>query len=194
MKVVFLDRDGVINQDSPDYIKSWSEFHFIPKSLDALAALTRHGFSIVLITNQSIIGRGMATRRTLDEIHDNMTRAVAAHGGKIHAIFFCPHTPDDNCSCRKPRPGLILQAQKEFSVNLSDCAMIGDSEKDIQTARNAGCGLAILVRTGNGNQALQTLEQKASQPDYVATDLLDAATWLIGREGSPLLVAGDINV
>ena len=107
---VFLDRDGVVNQDSPDYIKSPEEFHFIPQSPEAVALLNRHGFQVILITNQSLIGRGMAPVSTLEAIFDKMKAGVAAAGGEILDIFYCPHTPDGGCDCRKPKPGLIEQA------------------------------------------------------------------------------------
>ena len=107
--VIFLDRDGVINRDSPDYIKSWEAFEFIPGSLEALATLTGAGYHLMVVTNQSIIGRGMVSPVVLEEIFRRMRRAVEAAGGKIHDIFFCPHHPDDHCDCRKPEPGMIFQ-------------------------------------------------------------------------------------
>ncbi len=183
MKFVLLDRDGVINEDSPDYIKNWSEFHFIPGSLDALAVLHSHGYQVVIITNQSIIGRNMVDPSTLAETHRNLIQAVEADGGKIRDIFFCPHTPDDGCKCRKPAPGLILNAQKKFGFDLAETAMIGDSEKDMLAARNAGCGRAVLVSTGNGNKAREALDRKGKTPDHIAANLKGAVEWLVAQDG-----------
>jgi len=181
-KVVFLDRDGVINRDSPDYIKSWSEFEFLPGSLDALKRLTQKGYAIILITNQSAVNRGMISRSDLNSIHENMRSAVSAHGGKIIDIFFCPHTPDERCSCRKPQPGLIHQAQSRYALDIKKACMVGDSVKDIECAQASGCGSKILVRTGNGAEAENILILKNISPDYVAADLDDAANWIITHD------------
>jgi len=178
--VVFLDRDGVINRDSPAYIKTWDEFEFLPGSLEAMALLTRNGFTLIVITNQSIIGRGMADMRTLSHTHRQMSETVAANGGRIRDIFFCPHHPEDGCDCRKPAPGLIFKARDTYNIDLANAVMVGDSAKDIECARNAGCGASVLVKTGNGLSAMETLAEKGIGPDYQAADLLDAARWILG--------------
>ena len=116
-KVVFLDRDGVINRDSPDYIKSWAEFEFLPKSIEAIKDLTIHGFAIIIITNQSVINRKMVSTEELVYIHNRMRQTLLSSGGLIKDIFYCPHTPEDECSCRKPKPGLIDQAQKKYNID-----------------------------------------------------------------------------
>lgn len=184
MKVVFLDRDGVINRDSPDYIKGWSEFEFLPRSLDAIEQLTRNGYAVIIITNQSAVNRKMISRRDLDFIHRMLQSAVTAGGGRIVDIFFCPHTPEENCDCRKPKPGLILIAMEKYDIDLKTGFMIGDSAKDIECARNAGCGHAVLVKTGNGVMAEKQLAEKNIRPDYVAANLYDAATWIIKHDRS----------
>jgi len=178
-KTVFLDRDGVINKDSKAYIKNWSEFTFLPKSLLAIKKLTRHHFHSYLITNQSIINRKMVPLKTLDKIHANMMAEVRSAGGRIDDIFFCPHVPEDQCHCRKPKPGLILSAQRKYRIDLSRASMIGDSAKDIECAKQSGCGFALLVKTGNYTEAAQILSDKGIVPDYVARDLYDAANWII---------------
>ena len=180
-KVVFLDRDGVINRDSPEYIKTWEEFEFLPGSLEALAMLDRNGFRVIVITNQSIIGRGMADLETLSRTHRQMVKAVAANGGRIYDIFFCPHRPEDGCDCRKPAPGLIFKARDIHDIDLSRTIMVGDSAKDIECARNAGCGTNILVKTGNGLSAFRTLSERGVRPDHQAFDLKDAAHWILSR-------------
>ena len=178
-KVVFLDRDGVINLDSSDYITSWSEFKFIPRSIEAIKALTFKGFNVIVITNQSVINRNMVSGKGLEHIHASMKNEVKSKGGLIKDIFFCPHIPEDNCDCRKPKPGLIFQAQKAYSIDLKDAVMVGDSAKDIECARNAGCGKAVLVKTGNGAKAEKTLSEKKIYPDHIAQDLYEAVQWIV---------------
>lgn len=180
-KVVFLDRDGVINRDSPDYIKSWSEFEFLPGALKALKHLALNRFPIIIITNQSVIHRKMVSKKELDFIHDMMKKAVRSSGGEIKDIFHCPHIPEDRCDCRKPNPGLIYKAQKRYQIDLGMSIMVGDSAKDIECARNAGCGTAILVKTGNGVMAEKILKEKMIYPDVVVPGLLEAVNWIVAR-------------
>jgi len=175
---IFLDRDGVINVDSPDYIKCAGEFHFIPGSAEAIALLNERGFDVIIITNQSGVGRKIFTHQALAEIFDKMKKRVAHEGGGIKDIFFCPHTPEDGCSCRKPLPGLILQAIKKYGIDPLRSCMVGDSVKDIESARNAGCGYALLVRTGNGKSAEAMFKEIHSKPDCTANDLMEAAHWI----------------
>ncbi len=179
MKVVFIDRDGVINKDRRDYVKSWSEFRPIPGSIEALRLLRLYGYSIIVITNQSAINRKMVDRAELQEIHNNMVTMIKAQGGDIEEIYCCPHVPEENCACRKPKPGLIYRAQSDYGLELSEICMIGDSLKDIECARRAGCGKAVLVRTGHGIEAERLCEEKGIVPDYVADDLMAAAKWLL---------------
>ena len=173
-KVIFLDRDGVINHDSPDYIKNWDEFEFLPGSLEALRLLSEAGYQLILITNQSIIHRGMVPLRVLEHTHAQLKKTVAAAGGKIADIFFCPHRPDENCACRKPKPGMIQQACRRYGIDPIDTVMIGDSAKDILCGHHAGCGTTILVHTGNGIAAEKELAAQI-HPSFVAADLLAAA-------------------
>ena len=181
---VFLDRDGVINRDSTDYIKRWEDFSFLPRSIDAIALLAGHGLGIMIITNQSIIGRGWVPPSGLEDIHRRMVSAIEAKGGRIDAIYFCPHHPDDGCDCRKPEPGLILKAGTEHGLDLARSVMVGDSAKDIECARRAGCGAAVLVKTGNYDAAIEILADRDISPDFVADDLLDAAAWILKRSAS----------
>ena len=177
-KVVFLDRDGVINRDSPDYIKSWSEFEFLPGSLEAIRQLTSNGFAIIIITNQSAINRSLISKKNLEQIHRMMDKNIRTHGGRIDDIFYCPHVPADNCDCRKPKPGMIYSAREAYQINLARSILIGDSARDIACARNAGCGQAILVRTGKGIEAEKGLSQQGISADYIADDLYGAVGWI----------------
>lgn len=181
-KVIFIDRDGVINRDSPDYIKSWEEFEFLPGSLEALAALTQAGHALILITNQSIIGRGMVPLTVLEDMLRRMRSAVEDAGGRIFDVFFCPHRPDEGCDCRKPEPGLIFQAKERHGIDLTRTVMIGDNAKDILCGCNAGCGATILVRTGSGLKAAKTLADRRIEPTAVVDDL-NAAAQLILADG-----------
>ena len=178
-KIIFLDRDGVINRDSPDYIKSWDEFEFLPGSLDALRLLKSGGFSTILITNQSAIARKMLTGEELENMHRLMKAKISSAGGKITDIFYCPHMPGAGCACRKPKPGMIHMAQSKYQIMLEDAAMVGDSTKDILCARNADVGRTLLVRTGNGLSAETELADIGITPDFIAADLLAAVHWII---------------
>jgi len=178
-KVVFLDRDGVINCDSPNYIKNCDEFEFLPGSLEAIKNLTLNGFNIIVITNQSVINRKMVTLDELEKIFSKMKTDIATIKGKITDIFFCPHLPSDNCQCRKPKIGLIKMAEKKYKINLSNTVMVGDSAKDIECARNAGCGKTILVKTGNIVKAVEELAIKKISADLIVNDLNEASNWII---------------
>lgn len=180
-RVVFLDRDGVINRDSPDYIKSWQEFTFLPGSLTAIRDLTRAGYRLILITNQSAVNRGMIGLNQLLDMHSRMTAAVRGRGGNITDIFFCPHRPDQGCGCRKPKPGMIRNAQAKYGLDPAETVMVGDSAKDMRCAENAGCGGRVLVLTGNGAAARERLTRENRPPDFVAENLLHAAEWIINR-------------
>jgi D-glycero-D-manno-heptose 1,7-bisphosphate phosphatase len=183
-KVVFLDRDGTINHDSSDYIKGRSDFRIISGSIEAIRLLTLNGFTSIVITNQSAIARKFIAPAELDRIHTLMKSAIKSGGGKITDIFFCPHLPTDNCGCRKPAPGLIVQAQEKYNIDLGTAVMVGDSAKDIECARNAGCGKSVLVKTGKDNQAEHILKTKRITPDYTANNLYDAAKWILSSEKS----------
>jgi len=175
---VLLDRDGVINHDSDDYIKSADEWHPIAGSLEAIALLNKQGYKVVVITNQSGISRGYYDEAILAEIHNKMHRLTAEKGGLIDAIFYCPHGPDDGCDCRKPKPGLLNQFAKENKISLSDIYFIGDKLGDIQAANSAGAK-PMLVKTGKGQNIFN------KNPDIncpIFEDLYDAAKFIISEK------------
>ena len=153
MKLVILDRDGVINFDSEQFIKSPEEWKPIPGSLEAIARLTREGWRVVVATNQSGLARGLFEMATLNAIHAKMHKAVAAAGGRIEAVFFCPHSADMECDCRKPRTGLFVEIALRYANNLNDVPAIGDSLRDLQAAAAAGAQ-PILVKSGKGKKTL----------------------------------------
>lgn len=151
IKVIVLDRDGVINYDSPAFIKSSAEWLAIPGSLEAIAKLNTAKLKVAIASNQSGIAKGYFSLETLAAIHEKMQAELANVGGHIDNIHFCPHNPQDNCLCRKPKPGLLIQIAEHFAVNANEMLFIGDSIRDLQTAQAFGCK-AILVKTGNGEQ------------------------------------------
>jgi D-glycero-D-manno-heptose 1,7-bisphosphate phosphatase len=153
MKLVILDRDGVINQDSANFIKNTNEWIALPGSLEAIALLNQSGFRVALATNQSGVGRGLYDMATLNAIHDKMHKALAQVGGRIDALFYCPHTADDNCTCRKPKTGMIEDIARRFSVDLTEVFAVGDSLRDLVAFAEAGCK-PILVRSGKGEETL----------------------------------------
>ena len=149
MKLVILDRDGVINEESDAFIKSPEEWRPLTGSLEAIARLNHAGYQVVLATNQSGVGRGLFEVSTLNAIHDRMQRALGQIGGRIDAIFFCPHAEEANCNCRKPKAGLLEEIGRRFSVDLAGVPSIGDSLRDLQAAAAVGAA-PILVLTGKG--------------------------------------------
>lgn len=160
MKLIILDQAGVINQSSDTFIKSPDEWIPIPGSLEAVARLTHSGYRVIIATNQSGIGRGLIDMATYNAINDKMYKAVNQAGGRIDAIFFCPHSSTDKCSCRKPATGLFDEIMQRYGVNLSNVPAIGDSLKDLQAAVAAGA-IPILVLTGNGQTTRTEKEMPA---------------------------------
>lgn len=162
-KLIILDRDGVINQDSDQYVKSADEWIPIPGSAEAIARLCNSGYQVVVATNQSGLSRGYFSLADLEEMHDKMNRLITAAGGQLDGVFFCPHGPDDNCDCRKPLPGLIDQIEAKLNRSAKNSIMIGDSLRDLQAGQARGCR-AMLVLTGKGTKTLA----KGSGLDNVA--------------------------
>jgi len=168
MNLIILDRDGVINEDSDDYIKSPEEFIPIPGSLEAIARLNHAGYKVLIATNQSGIARGLFDMDTLNQIHDKLKNLLNAFGGRIDGIFFCPHGPEAQCHCRKPQPGLYEEIAQRLDTDLTDVPAVGDSLRDLQAAQQVGA-TPILVRTGKGERTLATAEGLEGIPVY--TDL-----------------------
>jgi histidinol-phosphate phosphatase family protein len=178
-KTVFLDRDGVINENRDnDYVKGWDEFRFLPKTKDAIKALTDANWDIIVVSNQAGIGRGVMSAQSVEEINARMVEEIEKDGGRIKAVYYCPHRPDANCDCRKPKPGMLLRAATEFGVDLLNSYLIGDSLSDIQAAAQVGCK-TILVKTGRGIDSLERREQWIVDPDYVVLNLLEATNLVL---------------
>jgi D-glycero-D-manno-heptose 1,7-bisphosphate phosphatase len=158
-KIVVLDRDGVINHDSKDYIKSVREVLPIQGSINAMAELYRAGYAIYVATNQSGIGRGLFSLEDLDAIHAMLIKLVEEKGGAIAGIYYCPHRPEDHCDCRKPKPGLLKQIERHLGHSLSGVPIIGDSVRDLEAGRACSC-IPILVKTGIGMRTLNELKRE----------------------------------
>jgi D-glycero-D-manno-heptose 1,7-bisphosphate phosphatase len=175
-KLIILDRDGVINFDSDDYIKSPDEWVPIPGSLEAIAQLYQAGYRIVVATNQSGVSRGLFSAATLNAIHNKMHQALAQHGGFIDAVFFCPHADTDMCDCRKPQPGLLQQIGKRFDIPLKNVPVVGDSLRDLQAAESVGCS-PHLVLTGKGQKT--SIHSKLPKNTFIHQDLSAFAHMLL---------------
>jgi len=147
VRAIFLDRDGVLNENRADYVKSWQEFVWLPGSLEALAALALYEQPIIVVTNQSMVGRGFVSSAILDDIHQRMRQQAHAHGGRIDAVYACLHAPADACDCRKPLPGLLQRAAQEHGIDLRASVLVGDAFTDYQAATAAGMPY-IQVRSG----------------------------------------------
>ena len=170
---VFLDRDGVINENRADYVKSWHEVVFLPGVFDALRSLAATPFAVVVVTNQSAINRGIVPAHAIEEIHQRLAAEVRRRQGRIDAVFCCPHRPDEGCTCRKPRPGLLLQAARQLNLDLANSFFIGDAVTDVEAALAVGVQ-PILVLTGRGQQQLPLLQDRGVDGVWIARDLQEA--------------------
>lgn len=183
MKLIILDRDGVINEDSDAYIKSVDEYIPIPGSLEAIARLNQAGYTVVVATNQSGIARGLFEESVLQQMHDKLKMLLKEVGGAIDKIYFCPHGPDDGCDCRKPMPGMLQQIFRDYPVDPAGVPAIGDSLRDLQAAQQVGAR-PILVKTGKGHKTVQQLaDHPALQAVPVFDNLAAAVDALLQHDG-----------
>jgi D-glycero-D-manno-heptose 1,7-bisphosphate phosphatase len=173
MKVVFLDRDGVINKRLiGDYVKTWSEFRFIPYAKRAIRKLTDAGYQIHIVSNQQGVGKGLMTKKELDSVTNRMVAEIKQSGGKITSIAYCIHTESDKCSCRKPKPGLLICTAKKYQIKLTECWMVGDGERDIEAGAAVGCKTILI-----GN-----IHLKRTKPDYRTSNLLAAVNLILNTD------------
>ncbi len=181
-RAIFLDRDGVINRNRPDHVKSWDEFVFLPRALDALNQLAATDFVTVITTNQAAINRRLMRDETVREIHSRMTAAIEKAGGRIDAVYYCPHKPEERCGCRKPMPGMYLRAARENGVDLARSYVIGDASVDLDVAHVIGAQ-AILVESGRGCDHRNG--HGCAECDggcIVCDDLFQAVDWILRNE------------
>jgi D-glycero-D-manno-heptose 1,7-bisphosphate phosphatase len=173
-RVAFLDRDGVINRKAPEgqYVTRWEDMKFLPRSSEAISLLNRAGFLVVVVSNQRCVDKGLVTRDEVDALHSRMQREFKAAGALIDAVYYCPHGARPTCSCRKPRPGMLLSAARIHDIELEASWMIGDSESDIEAGRSAGCKTARVVRLDRGPQ----------RSDLIAASLFDATHKILQME------------
>jgi len=182
-RAVFVDRDGVICWNRDDYVKNWEEFVFLRGARKALSRLARLELPIIVVTNQSIINRGIVPVEVVEDIHTRMVRAVEAAGGRIDRVVYCPHRPDEGCACRKPKPGLLIAAAEEFGLDLSQSYLIGDAETDMQAGRAVGCR-RYLVLTGRGRRQLIRCWLHGERGFTVVPNLGTAVNAIVRREGA----------
>jgi len=175
---VFLDRDGVIIQNRENYVCSWNDVEFLPSSLYALERLSQTPYKIIIITNQSAIGRGIITLQEAEAINRRIIKEINKSGGRVDGFFMCPHAPEDHCLCRKPQPGLIQKAAEELSIDLESSALIGDALTDIQAGSAAGIKTLIMVKTGRGREQF-LLSQTILNPQFQFADHLLSAINII---------------
>lgn len=178
VKAVFLDRDGVINENRPDHVKDWSEFRFLPGSTEAIALLSRAGILVFVISNQAVVNRGIVSRETVDAINSRMIKEIGLMGGRVDAVAYCPHLPEERCNCRKPEPGLLLGIAHQYGLELKNAVVIGDAMSDIVAAQSVGCQ-AILVMTGRGRDQLMMAKTAGKNSFAVASDLRAAVDLLL---------------
>jgi D-glycero-D-manno-heptose 1,7-bisphosphate phosphatase len=179
---VFLDRDGVINENRDDYVQSWEEVRFLPGVWEALGRLSLMPFLVVIVSNQSPIGRGILSQEQVEGINRQIVAEIEAHGGRIDAVYYCPHHPEAGCQCRKPRPGLLFQAAEDLDLDLASSYLVGDAVSDIEAALSAGCR-PILVLTGRGQEQEPLLQQQGYNRVPVKRDLEGAVALILdGQE------------
>jgi D-glycero-D-manno-heptose 1,7-bisphosphate phosphatase len=182
-RAIFLDRDGVINENRPDHVKSLEEFAILPGVLDALRLLRGSGLPIIVVSNQSAINRGLVSWDTVNAVTRLLQERVTGAGGRLDAVFYCPHRPEEECACRKPRPGLLLQAANELGIELTGSYCVGDALSDVRAAMAVGAQ-PLVVLTGRGREQATLLEKAFSAPVPVFRDLLEAARWILSHETS----------
>jgi D-glycero-D-manno-heptose 1,7-bisphosphate phosphatase len=177
---VFLDRDGVINVNRADHVKRWDEFEFLSGAIEAIVELTRAELEVFVITNQAIVNRGMVPRDVVEWINLRMQQTVEEHGGRITAVAYCPHRPDEVCGCRKPRPGLLFDLARCYDIDLAASVVVGDALSDIEAATAAGCR-SLLVLTGRGHEQLALAHATGRDGFEVTEDLRQAVAAVLNR-------------
>lgn len=180
LPAIFLDRDGVLIENRSDYVREWSHVKILPRIPEALAGFQRQGFKIIVVTNQSVIGRGALSSAAAQEISDRLVETLKKKGGWIDGVYTCPHRPEDQCTCRKPQPGMLLQAARDFSLDLGSSWIVGDAWTDVQAGQAAGLRGAIMVRTGRGSAQLREPQPEAITPILVCEDLFEACN-IVGQ-------------
>lgn len=191
MRPVFLDRDGVINELGRPYVTSWADFRFISGALEGLRRLTEHGYRLIVVTNQSAVGRGIISEDVASDINERLVREARKHGAVIEAILMCPHAPQDGCECRKPLPGLFLRARHDAAIDLASSYVIGDSITDLRAAEAAGCQAFFYTMTGHGAAEAKRLPERPRLQVFLADDLRHATRMILYSDGIVPDVSGE---
>jgi D-glycero-D-manno-heptose 1,7-bisphosphate phosphatase len=181
--IAFVDRDGVINANRTDHVKSWDQFEFLPGALDALALLSQSGWRVVVVTNQAVVNRGEVSAFELEQLHARMAEVIRVHGGQLSAVYACPHRPDEACACRKPEPGLLLAAAADLAGRLDRSFIVGDHLTDLEAAKRAGCKSILVL---SGRHQLSSAQVLPENCVAVVPDLLAAAHHLVGENSRPI--------
>jgi D-glycero-D-manno-heptose 1,7-bisphosphate phosphatase len=179
---IFLDRDGVIIENRPDYVRRWEDVHFYPQALEALASIRNSRYKIVIVTNQSPVGRGLISLETVMKIQQRIVETITLHGGRIDGSFICPHAPQDHCECRKPKPGLFYQAAEALNLDLGASYLIGDALSDVLAGQAAGLAQVVMVRTGRGADQ-ENLSRPAELKPFLTFDTLSEALAALLQNG-----------
>lgn len=178
-RAIFLDRDGVINEDSEAFITTTDQVRVFPSVSQAIRSLREIGFLIIVVSNQSGVGRGLLSEATLGEINNTIRNELKKDGAELDAMYHCPHLPTDNCSCRKPRNGMLIQASKDFNLDTSESYMVGDKPSDIACGESSGCTTILCL---SGQSKGFDPRKFVAYPDYICVDLLSASKWILDRE------------
>ncbi len=189
---IFLDRDGVLIENRQDYVREWSDVKVFPEAIVTLTRSALKNYKVVIVTNQSAVGRGLISLDTANEINHRLINLIRESGGQVDGIFMCPHSPDDDCACRKPKPGLLLQAAKELSLNLQHSWMIGDAWSDVQAGQTAGVKQSILLRTGRGTEQLANHRPTNITNHLIFDDLSQAIDAILASDDNQT-AENDIN-
>ena len=181
MRAIFLDRDGVINKYPGDkkYVTAWRQFRFLPRAKKAIAKLHKNGFKIFVISNQAGVGKGIFSQNALDYITKRMLREIRRASGNIDDVYYCSHRKDEDCPCRKPKTGLIDKAKKDYSIRMKDSFFIGDTIRDVNTAKTAGCKSVLVLC---GKEKLSNSKNWESRPDFIFKDLYGAAGFILNQK------------
>jgi histidinol-phosphate phosphatase family protein len=161
-KAIFLDRDGVLIHNRTHYVRSWEDVKIYPSTLKSLSILANSDYKIIILSNQSAVGRGLMSLQTMNDVNDRLISIIKKSGGRVDAVFICPHAPENNCNCRKPKPGLVFEAKKEFALDLENSWLVGDALTDLQTGLNSGIKNLVLVESGRGKKQLNTHKYELS--------------------------------
>lgn len=173
-RAIFLDRDGVLIENQPEYVRDWSHVKVFHKAIEALSGFAITNYKIVIATNQSAVGRNLISLETAQGINNRIVKIIEESGGRVDGVYMCPHAPEDQCSCRKPQPGLLLQAAKELSLNLHESWMIGDAWSDLMAGHTAGLRGVIMVKTGRGTEQLLQPQPENINRYFIVNDLVNA--------------------